>query len=67
MLTSDQEIALKEILKFISGSETAGILYAAAGCGKTYLTRVIVDRLRFSHSIAGVAPTHKARKVLDTF
>lgn len=71
-LTADQEEALANIILFVRSpvkkkEDCAGILYAAAGCGKTFLTRVIVQKLRNSHRIAGVAPTHKARKVLDSF
>jgi len=71
-LTPDQQVALDAIIEFIhtpvkEREDVAGILYAAAGCGKTFLTRVIVNKVRGSHRIAGVAPTHKARKVLDGF
>ena len=71
-LTPDQQVALDSIIEFIykpvkERDDVAGILYAAAGCGKTFLTRVIVNKVRGSHRIAGVAPTHKARKVLDGF
>ena len=71
-LTIDQGKALSGILKFIQKpineyKDCAVILYAAAGCGKTFLTRFIADKLRGKYTIAGVAPTHKARKVLDSF
>jgi len=71
-LTLDQEEALHGILEFIKKpiiecKDCSTILYAAAGCGKTFLTRHIADKLRGSYVIAGVAPTHKARKVLDKF
>ena len=71
-LTPDQESALSGIIEFIhlpikNREDVAGILYAAAGCGKTFLTRVIANKMRGTHRIAGVAPTHKARKVLDKF
>nr|QBK87434.1 MAG: RecD helicase /ATP-dependent exoDNAse [Marseillevirus LCMAC201] len=71
-LTPDQQEALDNIIQFVftpvkTRDDVAGILYAAAGCGKTFLTRVIVNKLRGTHRIAGVAPTHKARKVLDGF
>ena len=71
-LTDDQESALIGILEFIQRpieeyQDCSAILYAAAGCGKSYLTRHIADVLRGMYSIAGVAPTHKARKVLDKF
>lgn len=69
-LTDDQKVALDGIIKFIHSpthdrNDSAATLYAAAGRGKTFLTRVIANNVRGSHRIAGVAPTHKARKVLD--
>ena len=72
MLTDDQEKALEGILKFVSlpitnYKDCVTLLYAAAGCGKSFLTRKIADKLRGRYTIAGVAPTHKARKVLDRF
>lgn len=71
-LTPDQEQALEGILEFIQRpiegyKDCVTLLYAAAGCGKTFLTRYIADELRGKYTIAGVAPTHKARKVLDRF
>jgi hypothetical protein len=71
-LTIDQENALNGILEFIykptsDQNDIACILSAAAGCGKTYLTKVIVNKVRNNFAVVGVAPTHKARKVLDTF
>ncbi len=71
-LTPDQQTALDGIIQFVftevkTKEDVAGILYAAAGCGKTFLTRVIVNKVRGTHRVAGVAPTHKARKVLDGF
>ena len=71
-LTPDQQHALNGILDFIKRpineyKDCSTVLYAAAGCGKTFLTRYIADKLRGSYVIAGVAPTHKARKVLDKF
>jgi len=67
-LTNDQQIALEGILNFIYlSNENACILYAPAGCGKTFLTRIIANKLRGTHTVAGVAPTHKARKVLEKF
>ena len=72
MLTDDQEKALHGILNFIQTPITdfkdcATLLYSAAGAGKTFLTRYIADKLRNKYIIAGVAPTHKARKVLHNF
>lgn len=72
MLTDDQKNALSGILEFIQRpiekyKDCSTILYAAAGCGKSFLTRFIADKIRGKLVIAGVAPTHKARKVLDKF
>lgn len=69
-LTPDQRVALDGIIKFIHSpiadvEDTCTVMYAAAGRGKTFLTRKIANAVRGSHRIAGVAPTHKARKVLD--
>jgi len=72
MLTPDQEHALDGILDFISRpianyGDCTTIIVGAAGSGKSYLTRAIADKIRNKYKIAGVAPTHKARKVLDRF
>jgi hypothetical protein len=68
VLTPDQQSALDGIINFIyNDPENCAVLYAAAGCGKTFLTQVIANKVRGTHRVAGVAPTHKARKVLDKF
>ena len=72
MLTLDQEKALKGIMNFISAEvkeykDCTALIYGSAGVGKSFLTRYIADQLRGKFNIAGVAPTHKARKVLDRF
>jgi hypothetical protein len=71
-LTLDQENALNGILDFIfkpvkERDDVACTLSAYAGCGKTFLTRIIVNKVSHVFSIIGVAPTHKARKVLEDF
>jgi hypothetical protein len=71
-LSNDQEIVLKQIIEFIYKpikeiSDVAGIMCGAAGCGKTFLTKIIVSKIRQVYRIAGVAPTHKARKILEDF
>jgi shikimate kinase len=67
-LTSDQQNAKDTILEFIGNPEKRSIvLYGAAGTGKSSLTRSILDEIRCIYTVAGVAPTHKARKVLDRF
>ena len=65
--TPDQLEAKKKILEFIKSENHSIVLSGAAGTGKSSLTRSIVDDIRVSYVIAGVAPTHKARKVLDRF
>lgn len=67
MLTDDQEKALSEIKAFIlNDTETTHTLRGYAGSGKSFLTKHIFE---FCHSkrisVAGVCPTHKARKVLE--
>ena len=72
MLTSDQEEALNDILNFLQSSikefkDCSTLIYGPAGSGKSFLTRFIADKIRGKYNVAGVAPTHKARKVLDRF
>ena len=72
MLTEDQQQALNGILEFIDTpvnnfKDCTALIYAAGGCGKTFLTKHIADKIKSKYKIAGVAPTHKARKVLDRF
>lgn len=71
-LTSDQKIAFDEITKFmkiVSKTESDGIhtLIGYAGSGKTTLTKFLADWCNKNGiTYAGVAPTHKAKKVLET-
>ena len=72
MLTAEQEFAVNGILEFLSRpvnnfADCTTLLHSSAGCGKSFLTRNIADNIRSKLSVAGVAPTHKARKVLDRF
>ena len=72
MLTVDQERALNGVMNFITSeikefADCTALIYGSAGVGKSFLTRYIADQLRNKFKIAGVAPTHKARKVLDRF
>ena len=72
MLNPSQEVALQGILQFISTpihtyQDCTTIIVGIAGSGKSFLTRHIADKIRQKYKIAGVAPTHKARKVLDKF
>lgn len=66
-LTPDQESAKNTILSFLKNEDKHILLYGAAGTGKSRLVREIVDQIRLNYTVAGVAPTHKARKILDRF
>jgi len=67
-LTPDQQEILTKILEFIrSPNETAKTLVGCAGTGKSFLTRQIVNSIRNTLRVCGVAPTHKARKVLERY
>jgi len=65
-LTPDQQIAFKEIKRFAKSDESIHTLVGYGGTGKTFLTRYIfywaIDN---NITIAGIAPTCKARKVLE--
>lgn len=67
MLTPDQEKALEEIIEFIEKSdETSHTLRGFAGTGKSFLTRHIFEWCHTKNiTVAAMAPTHKARKVLE--
>lgn len=67
MLTPDQAKALEEIIEFIEKSdESTHTLRGFAGTGKSFLTRHIFELCHTKNiTVAGMAPTHKARKVLE--
>lgn len=66
MLTEEQDAALLKIISFVSESDEKTLtLVGQAGTGKTFLTNIIVDKLIMNYRIAGVSPTHKAKKVLQ--
>jgi hypothetical protein len=72
-LTSDQKIAFDEIIEFLKKSIKPNsddcmvhTLIGYAGSGKTTLTRFLTDWCNKNNmTYAGVAPTHKAKKVLE--
>lgn len=65
-LTKDQKIALDEIIAFIKSKEIAHTLRGYAGTGKSFLTKYIFNWTSENQIIvAGIAPTHKAKKVLE--
>ena len=70
-LTADQDLALNNIINFIYSpiydvKDTAAILQSPAGCGKTFLMKMVVNKIQPTFKIVLLAPTHKARKVIDT-
>ena len=67
-LTPDQEQAYKNTQAFFKDDDNPAIvIMGSAGTGKTFLTRYIVDYILNERmgSIAAIAPTHKARRVLE--
>jgi len=67
-LTPDQDQAYKNIQAFFKDEDNPAIvIMGSAGTGKTFLTRYIVDYILNERmgSIAAIAPTHKARRVLE--
>ena len=65
-LTKDQKIAFDEIKAFIKSGNPVHTLTGFGGSGKTFLTKQIYYWAQEQHmTVAGIAPTHKARKVLE--
>ncbi len=67
-LTKDQSKAFVRVKAFFKDEDNPAIvIMGSAGTGKTTLMRYIVDYILDNHvgSIAAVAPTHKARRVLE--
>lgn len=66
VLTDDQKKALGEIIEFINGTKNAHTLIGFAGTGKTTLTKEVRNYARIKElAVVGVAPTHKAVKILQ--
>lgn len=67
-LTEDQKDVFEKVKAFMEDEETPALtISGSAGTGKTFLTKYIIDYIqndKYLH-IAGVAPTHKAAKVLE--
>lgn len=69
-LTSCQEQTFDRVRSFFrDGENPAIVINGAAGVGKSFLTKLIVDHISDNEdmAIAAVAPTHKARRVLHSF
>lgn len=67
--TKDQDIAINQLLEFINKPYTKNdykiALTGAAGTGKTFSLKYMIDNCGYSHSVIGLsAPTHKACRVL---
>jgi len=65
MLTTSQKVAYDKFISFLTDEEACLVIYGSAGTGKSFLTKKIADELlRKNINMVGVAPTHKALKVL---
>lgn len=67
--TKDQEIAVNALIDFISSpyneKDYRRALVGAAGTGKTFVLKYVINNCSLSHSTIGLAaPTHKACRVL---
>lgn len=64
-LTNEQLHAYQFIIDTLK-TDNIVLLCGSAGCGKTYLTKKLCEHyLQLQYNIAGIAPTHKAKRVLD--
>ena len=68
--TDDQKVAFDKLIEFIKSDYDDKnfkiALTGAAGTGKTYLLRAVVEQCGLSYSTIGMAaPTHKACRVLS--
>lgn len=64
--TADQTKCLTELQEFVKSNKFAYTLTGYAGSGKTTLMRIFYNWLENQGlSILGIAPTHKAKRVLD--
>lgn len=67
-LTDDQDKAFKRVQGFFSDDDNPAIvIQGSSGCGKTFITKHIVDYLMDigRMAVVAIAPTHKARRVLS--
>ena len=66
-LTDHQKIVYSSAIDFLKNSEPILVIVGQAGTGKTTITRKIVEYARSMKrlKVVGVAPTHKARRVLE--
>jgi len=67
-LTNDQNNSFTRVKAFFKDEDNPAIVISgSAGTGKTFVMRYIVDYIIDNHigSIAAIAPTHKARRVLE--
>ncbi len=69
-LTSDQAVAFDLIRDFLNDdSEHIFVLSGSAGVGKSHMTKFVVDFVQdtLRKVVLGIAPTHKAKRVLSSF
>ena len=68
ILGKQQKEALDLILKFIESKEISFTLSGYAGTGKTYLTKILIEKLKeLNYHCEICAPTHKAKLVIEKF
>ena len=68
-LSPDQSYAYDKFKEFLVDEESPAIVISGiAGTGKTFLTSLIANYLAEKrYSVAAIAPTHKARRVIEHF
>lgn len=66
-LNGDQKQAVDYTLRFLDTQSISMVLYGAAGTGKSYTMKYLLDILERKYTVFLATPTHKAKEVLSTF
>ena len=64
-LTDDQKRVFDEFVKFIHSNESVFVVCGSAGVGKSHITKYFANYLADNYKLCGVAPTHKAKHILN--